>query len=100
CFQAERKDAMIAPGCRRASGSFATASPFAVEVMEVRRLLSSTILVDDSAPGVTQDGTSWETAYLTLQEAIAAASDGDTILVGQGTYYPTTGISRAIDRKR
>ncbi|HQO78972.1 MAG TPA: hypothetical protein PLG17_10740, partial [Thermodesulfobacteriota bacterium] len=42
--------------------------------------------VDASAAG--GDGTSWETAFTDLQDALAAAADGDTIHVAQGTYVP------------
>lgn len=42
--------------------------------------------VDASSAG--GDGTSWETAFTDLQEALAAAVDGDTIHVAQETYVP------------
>lgn len=32
------------------------------------------------------DGTTWETAFQKIQEGIDAASAGDTVIVGQGTY--------------
>jgi len=32
-------------------------------------------------------GTSWQTAFQTTQEGINAASDGDTVIVGEGTYF-------------
>lgn len=61
-----------------------------VDHLELRRLLSTTIFVSAAAPGVTQDGTSWATAYTSLQSALAVATSGTTIEVGQGTYYPST----------
>jgi len=32
------------------------------------------------------DGKSWASAFMTIQEGIAAAVDGDTVVVGPGTY--------------
>jgi len=42
--------------------------------------------VDFDAPGPDHDGTSWATAYLTVQDAIAAATDGDEVWVAKGVY--------------
>ncbi len=41
--------------------------------------------VDDSVPQ-SGDGTSWQTAFKTIQEGINAASEGDTVIVAAGTY--------------
>lgn len=52
-----------------------------------------TIYVDaDVSPG--GDGASWGTAYKYLQDALAAAVDGNDIWVAAGTYKPTTGSYR------
>ena len=44
--------------------------------------------VDDSASGGANDGTSWNDAFLQLQEALQIAQPGDWILVAEGTYRP------------
>ncbi|MDP2897810.1 MAG: right-handed parallel beta-helix repeat-containing protein [bacterium] len=41
--------------------------------------------VDGSVPA-SGDGTSWENALKTIQEGIDASSNGDTVLVAEGTY--------------
>ncbi len=45
----------------------------------------ATRYVDDSA-STSGDGTSWQTAFQTIQEGIDAASDGDTVTVAEDTY--------------
>ena len=45
------------------------------------------IYVDDDAP-LGGDGTTWNTAFKYLQDALSVASDGDEIRVAQGTYRP------------
>ena len=41
----------------------------------------------------TNDGLKWSTAFENIQPAIDTASEGDTIKVAAGTYYPTKKIS-------
>ncbi len=53
---------------------------------------SSTIYhVDADAPGPVYDGSSWDQAFLTLQDALVTAHAGDSIWVAQGTYQPDQG---------
>ncbi|MHC4741586.1 MAG: right-handed parallel beta-helix repeat-containing protein [Planctomycetota bacterium] len=46
------------------------------------------IYVDDDAPLVVVDGSSWENAWPCLQNALGIAQSGDEIRVAQGTYQP------------
>ena len=47
--------------------------------------------VDAAAPGPTRDGAGWCTAFVDLQDAIAAAAAGDEIRVADGVYKPDRG---------
>lgn len=47
-----------------------------------------TIYVAENGDDDQEDvGTSWDKAYRTIQLAVDAAEEGDTVLVGDGTYY-------------
>ena len=57
-----------------------------------------TIYVDaDASPG--GDGASWGTAYKYLQDALAAAVDGNDIWVAEGTYKPGPSRSHSFQMK-
>jgi hypothetical protein len=51
-------------------------------------------LVDDDAIG-SNDGSSWESAFIFLQDALAQATSGDEIWVAAGTYRPDQGAGVA-----
>lgn len=52
-------------------------------------LLPTVWYVDADRTGqVTQDGTSWSTAFADLQDALASAAEGDQVWVAEGVYYP------------
>jgi len=54
----------------------------------------SVLYVDAGATGPTHDGSSWCEAYLTLQDALDAATSGTTIKVADGTYMPDQGAGQ------
>src|SRR6188768_4163455 len=69
---------------------------FIIEAIEPRVLLSTTIYVDVNSFGAVHNGTSWASAFVDLQHALAAAASGDEIHVADGTYKPTSTTDRTI----
>ena len=58
------------------------------------------LLYVDQSVTPTGDGSSWANAFSTLQEAISAATPGDTIVVAQGTYLPSVERDGTTDEPR
>src|SRR5688572_29453815 len=63
---------------------------------EIERAQGAIRYVNASAPGPTQNGASWPTAYRDLQAALAVAIAGDEIWVAAAVYKPTTTTNRTI----
>ena len=69
----------------RSSGDAGTLYSLSLESF----LLPTIHYVDAAREGeTTQDGTTWESAYADLQDALASAIEGDQIWLAAGTYYP------------
>jgi len=71
--------------------SISRATLLLLAVLLTTAVSAKTIYVDDDAAG-SGDGTSWTDAYAALQDALAAASSGDEILVAAGVYKPDRGV--------
>jgi len=56
---------------------------------------ASTVYVDQNATSPVNDGLSWCTAYLNVQDALTAATPGTTIRVADGPYTPDRGGGQA-----
>ncbi len=61
----------------------------------VNTAFAGVIYVDANAPG-SNNGSSWENAYTTLQDAIFYASSGDEIRTAKGTYLPDHGTFQTL----
>lgn len=61
----------------------------------VSQVNAKIIFVKHNATGL-NNGTSWENAYLFLQDAITFSSIGDSIWISEGTYFPDLGIGKTL----
>ncbi len=59
----------------------------------------TTIHVDADTPAApeAQDGLSWDTAFASLQDGLAAAVDLDEIWIAEGAYYPDEAVAGIAD---
>jgi predicted outer membrane repeat protein len=62
-----------------------------IGLWSVSTISAAILYVDDSAAGA-NNGSSWQDAYLYLQDALAEALSGDEIRVAQGVYKPHEGV--------
>jgi hypothetical protein len=72
---------------RRLIRTIPLTAAFVLALWAVPAFPQAILYVDDDAPAG-GDGTSWETAFKYLQDALAAATGGDQIRVAQGIYKP------------
>ncbi|MDR2042617.1 MAG: InlB B-repeat-containing protein, partial [Tannerella sp.] len=56
------------------------------------------LFVNRNAAGGAGNGSSWGNAFLTIQEALANATEGDYVWVARGDYSPDAGTSYALTR--
>ncbi len=69
-----------------------TVPAIAFEISFVVGTPTSTYYVDQDSPGPVRNGSNWYWAFSTIQDALAIAGPGDTILVAEGVYKPDQGL--------
>ena len=72
---------------------------FAVNTQPIQAQIVTIYRVDMNSTAATPDGSSWANAYVTLQDALAVATNGAEVWVANGTYYPDEGAG-AVDNNR
>ncbi len=58
------------------------------------RPVQAQIFVDVNATG-SEDGQSWDNAFVSLQDALLVATPGENVWVARGTYYPDVGVAQS-----
>ena len=88
----------LIPGTKYYIRAYATNSETTAYGDELNFTTGETIFVDISKTSGSNNGTSWTDAYLSLQSALDAASDGVQIWVAAGTYKPEKEVGGSGDR--
>lgn len=57
---------------------------------------ATTIYVNQAAPGPTHDGTTWDTAFITVKAGTDVAVSGDEVWVAKGTYIERITLKDAV----
>jgi hypothetical protein len=84
--------------CEQTVGAVVCLSPKSNDVTVTVTVPGATVVFVNQANAAApiQNGLTWATAYSNLQTALAAAPTGTEIWVAQGTYKPTSTISKTI----
>lgn len=89
CFEDNFCETLYHVNCLETNAGVIYGNPGAQCIPDFQR-----IHVNANGPSNFPNGFSWNTAFRDLQDAIAIAESGDTIVVAQGTYFPTNDTNR------